>query len=281
MGGRASAGAFESAFFGVLVEVLAMLHRFWHGAAAVLFFLIMLAGSRADDTPQLLPERADIDREAIERLIDQLDELGFAQRQEASQKLSELGEAAIPHLEKVAAKGSRESSGRALDLLKRQLQEGSTTGKQSARESLERLSQSKYAATAQRARNVLSPPQPIGLQVFGGMPAFGPFPRGNGNNVVTRTVVAHEFNGRRQIEVKEQDTTIKMQTLPGGRIEVEIIERQNGRDMTRSITARDAEDLKQKDAEAGKLYEQYQPAKLQGIAGLPPPFPLPFRRTGR
>jgi hypothetical protein len=114
--------------------------------------------------------------------------------------------------------------------------------------------------------------------LFGGMMPNGPFPRGN---IVTRTVVTHESNGRRLVEVKENDASVKIQTLPSGRIEVEINERQNGRDMWRSIAAKNLEELKQKDAEAAKIYEQYQPARMQGIAGLPEAIRLPPRRAGR
>jgi hypothetical protein len=262
----------------VLVEVFAMFHKFWHLASAVSLAFLALA-ARADELPKGVTGAPDATNDEIARLIEQLDEPAFTDRQEASRKLSELGEVALPQLEKAAAKGSREATGRAMDLLKRQFHEGSDTGRQAAREALDRLSQSKFASTSQRARNVLRPPRdPATLPLFGGMMPNGLIPRGN---IVTRTVVTHESNGRRLVEVKENDASVKIQTLPSGRIEVEINERQNGRDVKRSITARDLDELKQKDAEAAKIYEQYQPARMQGIAGLPDAIRLPPGRAGR
>lgn len=278
MGGLASAGAFESAYW-VLVEVAAMSFKRWHCVAAALLILIPILGLSADDALWISADSADPGNTEIARLIEQLDKPEFAARQEASRRLSELGGEALPHLEQVAAKGSREASGRALDVLKQKFQEPGES-QHSARAALERLAQGKSASAAQRARNILRPPRAATIYpVFGGLMPNGLFPRGN--NIVTRTVITHESNGRREVEIKEDDVSIKMQTLPGGRIDVEITERQNGRDVKRTISAKNLDELRQKDADAAKTYEQHQPGRVQGIAGLPEAIRPPGGPAGR
>src|SRR5262245_6965349 len=96
----------------------------------------------------------------VSRLIPQLDDAEFAQRQAASQELMESGKAVFPQLEKAALEGSREASGRAIDILKTHYTRGDDATKQAAQAALERLAKSGSSGAAQRADEVLNPPKP-------------------------------------------------------------------------------------------------------------------------
>jgi hypothetical protein len=215
----------------------------------------------------------------VDELIEQLDSPEFSERQEASRRLSELGPEAFPTLERTVASGSREASLRALDLLKQQFQHGDLPAKDSAREALSRLADSSNVTTAQRARDVLNPPvERTAVTPWGGIPTgqpprmnFGGNPPANFGGV--RRVSYSEINGRRGVEISERDRVVKMETSPGGNIEITITEKQNGRDVTRTITARDRDDLARKDAETAKLYDEYHRRGGAPFGGPPPGFP--------
>jgi hypothetical protein len=224
-------------------------------------------------------------------LIERLDSPEFSERQEASRLLADLGPEAFPTLERTVAAGSREASLRALDLLKQQFQHGDLPAKDAAREALSRLADSNNVTTAQRARDVLNPPvERTAVTPWGGIPNgqppqvnfarvnFGGVPAGNLGAV--RRVSYSEINGRRGVEISERDRVVKMETWPGGSIEITITERVNGRNVERKVIARDRDDLARKDAESAKLYDEYHRrggAPLGGVApGFPPPgFPPP------
>ena len=71
-----------------------------------------------------------------------------------------------------------------------------------------------------------------------------------------RNVTLSDINGRRSMEITDPRRQVTLQTLPGGNIDVQITERQNGKNATRKLTAKDIEELKRKDAEIGRLYEE-------------------------
>lgn len=234
-------------------------------------------------------EPASLDCQA---LIEQLDSPDFASRQEASRQLAEAGTDAIPVLETTAASGSREASVRALELLQRQFQRGSEESKTIVREALARLADSKDARTAQRARDVLTPPvERTAMTPWGGVPNF---PNNNGlrgNNFQlqiggnaagiargVRRVSYSEINGRRGVEITEEDRTVTIETSPAGSIQIDITERLNGREVTRTITARSRDELVRRDAETAKLYDLFH--RPGGpVPGLPPGFG--FENPGR
>ncbi len=195
--------------------------------------------------------------EQISELIQQLEHAEFSERQAATQKLAEAGAGALPQLEIAAAGDSREASRRALEIVKQHFQKGDAAIRNDARESLSRLAKNENSAIAQRAHDVIYPPRssmlPPGFQL--------PKARGGGAPPqFTRTVTSHESNGRREVEVRENDRKTKIQTLPGGQIQFEFTEQVNGRDVTRKIDAKDFGELKQKDAEAAQVYELYNAA---------------------
>lgn len=208
------------------------------------------------------PEEA----ERITALVEQLQHDLFSERQAASQSLAEAGAIALPQLEAAATGRSREAAGRALDIVKRHFQNGDAALKNDAQQVLSRLSNSENAALAQRARNVLDPPRTSMLPEGFPFPNARNMPFPNGRNIqfvpppMTRTHMAHESNGRREVEVRENGRKTKIQTLPNGQIQFEFTEEINGRDVTRRIEAKDLNELKTKNAEAGQLYDLYDAA---------------------
>jgi hypothetical protein len=237
----------------------------------------------------------------LSRILEQLDAPGFADRQEASRKLSEAGKAVFPEVEKAAEAGSREVATRAIDILRRHFSGGDLETKEAAKASLERLAKSGNPAAAQRAADALNPqpmptlPQPAigginpallplmqqrGIQIqLGGIAA--------GQNVVRRTSI-RTINGLREIEVQNGDKITKVKDVAGGGIEAEVTEKVNGKETTRKIEAKDLDELKKKDADVAQVYETYnrigrgiQIGAMPGAPGLPgavPP-PVPAART--
>jgi hypothetical protein len=238
------------------VEVAAMSRTSWLSIGLV--SSILAAAVQADELP--LAAEADAEAEAISQLIQQLDEPGFAARQEASARLTEVGPAAIPHLELAAASRTRETSTRALDILKQHFHRGDEAARQAASDVLQRLAIARDPATAQRARHILSPPPPPSIpSSVAAIPnlAFPPAFNGQLQLGGVRRVHIQEAAGRRHVEVEDASRRVRMETRPNGRIDVQITEKQNGRDRTRNIEARDFDDLKRQDPEAAKTYEQY------------------------
>jgi hypothetical protein len=261
----------------LLVEVAAMPRITWLWIAAIV--LLSWSESRGEG----LPSASEIGEPSAERItawIEQLDRPAYGERQAASQQLENAGAAALAHLEATVSSGSREASGRALDVLKRHFQRGSDDVKLAARETLARLAENPNASTAQRARDILKPPAtaatttPIRFQpamqprinVFGGaIPA---------NPAAFRRVSVSEINGRRIVEIDDRERLVIMEVAPGGGITVEIADKQNPRNPKRRLDAKDLAELKRKDAELGRLYEQHGGAtqRLPGPFGAAAPF---------
>ena len=256
--------------------------------------------------------------EQIAALIEQFQRPGFAERQAASQQLEEVGLAAFSHLKSAAASAARETSARALDILRRHFQTGADEIKVAAMEVLLRLAQSDNASTAQKARNILDPPKEptvitqVGVQPgmmpppinnfggFGGGRGAGGFGGGGfggggfggafGGNLRAivpgpggiRRVSISDINGRKVLDIDERERRIRMETGLGGRIDVEVTDKQNARNPVRKLDAVNVADLKRKDAELGRLYEQFfgpargsprRPARAFSAAGPRPRAP--------
>ena len=283
----------------LLVEVAAMLRTIWLGAAVV--FLLLVSHARGDGLPAT-SEPAAPTIEQIAALIEQFDQPGFTERQAASQRLEEIGVAALPQLESTAASGKREAAGRSLDILKRHFQQGSEDTKAAAREALVRLAQSENSSTAQRARNVLNPPKETNVAANVGLPPGMPPPvnfggfggRGGGgfggggfgggfggnfgggfniNRAGDREISRSDINGHKSLTIDDRERKVKIASPPGGGIHVEVTDKLNGRD--RRIDAKDVDDLKHKDAELGRLYEQFMSPAQGQIGGFGPAAP-PF-----
>ena len=247
-----------------------MFHTNWLFLAAAGF--LVPGQLRSEGLPSFDPSSEPSTRH-IAAWIEQLDRPAYSERQSASQHLEDAGAAALANLETAIVSGSREASGRALDILKRHFETGEADLKLAAQAVLVRLAGHTSASTAQRARNILNPPRegsimgpmPVGFQqpmaprvnfFAGGLPA---------NPAFFRTISISNINGRKSLKIDERERLIIMQTAPAGGIEVEITDKQNPRNPVRRLNARDLTDLKRKDAELGRLYEDHS-----GVAqGLP------------
>lgn len=233
----------------------------------------------------------------IDKLMEQLDANRFSERQEAQQKLVELGKAALPALEKGTQHVSREVAVRSLEILKNHFQKGEDATKAAAKESLERLTKNNDAILAKRAGEILSPPKPV-VQFPGGNV---PFRVGGGNIQIqvvggaggnVRKVSVKDVNGVKEIEAEENGKKVKINDDPAKGIKLEVTETKDGKETTQKYEAKDAAELKTKHPEAHKLYEEYskQPAGIRlqvgGFPGgaFPPGFPgipaLPGARAG-
>jgi hypothetical protein len=258
-----SAGEFR---FAVLLVEVAMFRT--NGLWAVLGVLLSAATAFAGELP-IAEAAAEPAIGQIASLIEQFNHPEFGQRQSASQQLEEAGSAALAHLETAVAAGSREASNRSLDILKRHFQSGSDELKLAAREALQRLAQNSSPSMAQRARNVLNPPQiaatttpvrfqpaiPPQINLFG-----GPAPA---NPAAFRRISVSDINGRKVIDIDDRERHVIMETAPAGGIQVAVTDKQNRRNPMRKLEAKDLDDLKRKDAELGRLFEQHRGAGFQ------------------
>jgi hypothetical protein len=290
----------------LLVEVAAMQCKFWLGAAAILVLARGLGAAETTaetldpasaanspvsgaTTPGATTPGATVAGESIARLIAQLDDPAFSARQSATQKLAELGRAALEHLAAAAAGKSREASLRSLDLLRQHAEAEDRSLQAAARQALQKLAASDNPALAQRAADALHPPEPPTIPVrvvvpraVGGIRAIRPnnaniqfqFGARPAPGAAVRRVSVTEINGRRTVEVADRERSVKMETQPGGAIGVEVTETRNGQAATRKLAAADLADLKKQDPELGRVYEQYQKLGNPPIAPLAPP---PFR----
>jgi hypothetical protein len=246
--------------------------------------LIGLATAVAADTPA---PSTDIQPADIAQLVEQLESPAFAERQEATRQLSEAGKAAFAELEKASASSSREASARALDVLKGHFQRGDKETKAAAAETLERLATSNNAAISERARNILKPPP---------MPSAADIANGFGNAQIRvanlqlqiarnppaqgrSTSVTRSANGAITIQVRENGKITKIVSTPGGKIDVEITQTQNGQPVTKKMEFKDLDELKKKEAEIARIYEQHsQPIRVQVGAIRPAGAILPNNR---
>lgn len=227
--------------------------------------------ARAEDTPptaDIKPAAEPLSEGKIKELVEQLDAPKFGDRQLASQKLAEAGAQAMPALADAAINGTREMTVRAIDILKSHFHGGDPALKKSAEASLKQVVDGESPAAASRAKDAMAPkPQPGEAQ-----PQFGPAAGGirvfNGNAQIqiqvqaiggngARKISMKNNNGVKEIEAEENNRKIKINDDPNQGIKIEITETKDGKETTRKVEAKDADDLKKKDADAFKDYEKY------------------------
>ena len=246
--------------------------RFFWLLAAVFCLLFTAAASGTEGpAPTLAPEPSSASD--IVSLLGDLDDPTYVKRQAATRRLAEIGPEAIFQLEAAAGAGSREVSSRAFEILKRHYQSGDETSRLAAREALDRLAARSDVSAAQRARDILNPPKPVVATNRLGPPAAIPAPANNVRAIFPaggaglRRVSVSDINGRKSIEIDDRERTIKMDVAPGGQITAQITDKQNA-NAVRKVDANDLADLRQKDAELARLFEQY--AGLPQRGGGPP-----------
>lgn len=218
-------------------------------------------------------------------LIEQLDSVEFSERQAASESLRDAGLGALSELEQVALSGSREASARAFEIFKEHRGQGDAELQRAVNEILLRIAAAGSSTAAQRARQILNPPKPETITMPAGQ-QFPPPPPGRGNfgfvpagfappNAFRRVSIS-DVNGRRTVEIDDRERRVKLSSDPAGAIQAEVSEVQNGRNITRTIDAKNLDELQRKDGELARLYQQYyQPGPGQA-GGIGPAAPFGF-----
>ncbi|MEC7566866.1 MAG: hypothetical protein VX738_14375 [Planctomycetota bacterium] len=230
-------------------------------------------------------QEAEADDQPIITLIKQLASPNFAERQTASQKLTALGQTAIPKLVAAAQGNNREAVTRSVDVLKTHLKSADENLKAAAKSALEKLSEVEQGVGPRLAREALAPPKPKPQPVPGQpAPGFRILPQiqlqvqGGAQGIQMRNV-----NGVKDVEVTENGRKVKIHDDPNQGIKVEIIETKEGKPVTRTFQAKNADELKKKSAEAHALYEKYakggagniQLGNLQIQGNVFPPIQIP------
>lgn len=229
--------------------------------------------------------------EQVAGWIRQLDSSRFAERTEATRQLEEAGKVAFPALAEAAQGDSREVTLRAIEILKKHLQEGDEATKTAAQESLQKIAGSDHLSSARRAKEALHPPKPPpaipNIQLG---PLLPNLPLGQqqvqlqiqvnafGGNQTRRVQIK---NGVKQTEISENDLKLKITEDAQRGIQMEVIRKKDGKETTEKYSAKNADELKKNHPEAGKLYEKYSQQLGAGIQirALPgiqvPGFPVP------
>ena len=224
------------------------------------------------------PEGADADQDRmIRRWVRQLDSDQFAQRQEAAEKLTELGKDAVPAIEQAALTGTGEVASRSVDILKGLAASPDEATAQLARSSLDRL-----AASGNQTASYLAERARMHLRE-----QVGPGHRGAGNPFrgdmampqrANRTVRISTVNGDRTVDVTEDGERVVAKTMADGSVSV-TWHLPGGKQ--RTVEADNAEKLQEQNPEAfAKLEELTQmaeagPARFPGRQFPGGHFPLP------
>jgi len=234
---------------------------------------------------------AEVDEQPIVVLIKQLASPNFAERQAASQKLADVGQPAIPKLTATALGNNREAITRSVNILKIHLKSSDENLKTAAKAALKKISVVEQGVGPRLAREALAPPaprpQPVPRQAAPGIrivPQIQLQVQGGAQGIKMRNV-----NGIKDIEITENGRKVKIHDDPNQGIKVEIIETKEGKPVTRTFQAKNAEELKKKSPEAHKLYEKYskggagniQLGNIQIQGNVFPPIQIPqFKLPG-
>lgn len=191
----------------------------------------------------------------IAQLIRDLDGNRFSKRQDASRKLKELGERAVPALTEAAMGNSREAASRAFAILKDHFNGEEGPLQAAAKAALKKLAESNKATVARKAQDLLDPKPPPQaaqpIQIGGGQVQIQ-FGIGGAQQIQMKNV-----NGAKSINVKENGRSIQIDEDPNKGIKIEVTEKVNGKDVKKKYEAKDAAELKKKHPEGHKIYEKY------------------------
>lgn len=250
---------------------------------AILAFLAASMGLSAD--PSAVDNAAATSPESaqVAEWIKQLSSDRFTERTEASKRLLAAGRAAFPALAEAATGENREVSLRAIEVLRKQFEQGDQATKDAAQQTLQRIADSNHESAAQRAKEVLNPPPPEtpvapGLQVIPGIPGLQIMPQIQIQVQAAGGGQARQFrvnNGIKEIEATENGCKTKITEDPNQGIKIEVAETKDGKETKRTYAAKTAEDLKKNHPEGYQLYEKYAkqpggfPLQLQIAGGLP------------
>jgi hypothetical protein len=230
----------------------------------------------------------------LDDLRKRLDADEFETRQQASKELEELGEKAIPALEKWTASESGEVSMRSFDILRGHFEKGTGSVKEAAKQALERIAKADLGPASKRAAEILNPhASNAATPARPGLARILPAPAGGIRVGGARVVVAGAAagggietkirieDGVKTTEVRDKDRQVKIVDDPDKGLTLEVTETKDGKETTQKYEAKNADDLKAKHPEAHKIYEQYSAKgaefKIGGFEiapGIAPALPL-------
>ncbi len=172
----------------------------------------------------------------------------FATRQAASQKLVHAGKAGMEAVAGAARTEDLELATRCLSVLTEGLNAKSPEVQEAARTALQDLAKSENKSVAQRARAALETPVKLTLPEARGRIGL----QGNFQQIAVQI-----NNGMRTIKVTENGKEIAISDNNGKQITVTTTETVNGQKATKSVTAKDEEDLKKNHPDAHALFDKY------------------------
>ena len=212
----------------------------------------------------------------VDKWIGQLNAERFADRQEASQKLAEIGKPAVPALAQAAVGDSLEVTIRSIEILKKFYQSSDESLKTAAKEALEQIAASSKAAAARRAKEILTPKQEP--QTDPNAPNQGIIIGNAQGGIIQgriqiggagKRVTVKGVNNVKEIEAEEDGKKIRIVDDPQKGIKVEITEKnKEGKEETKTYEVNNAEELEKKHPEAYKVYKEYSQGQMGGIAQI-------------
>ncbi|MBQ16506.1 MAG: hypothetical protein CMJ65_05225 [Planctomycetaceae bacterium] len=228
-----------------------------------------------DDAKAAAPGKAAAESatpEKIREWIDALTSRDFEVRRDASRKLLTAGQLVVKAVATAADGKDLERTTRCIALLRKMLASMNKATKSAAESALKQLTKSRSRGVARRAAAALPKPDPS--------PGRGAVSRN------TTRMSVRVRNGRRTINVTSGGRNIIIEDVNGKEISVRVTDTVKGQAKTRETKAADAADLKKKDPEAHKLYEQYAVKnrvliRQGGRAGVQNRFPRLIPRIGR
>ena len=261
-------------------------------AFRISFSLLLLSAAVNVVVAQEKPT-TEVSPDDITQWVKNLDADEYGTRQSAQKKLEKAGVAAIDAVREAAVGESQEAASRAIDILQKHARSDDESLKTAATGALQKLAEGDNAIVAERAENALKPmeeetPQQSPDTPVPVRPRVIPFGGGGGIRIEAhaiqigggaKRVSIKNVDGNKEIDVEEKDRKIKITESAEGHIKMKIEGAKDDMDGTKEVEAESAEELKKKDPEAYKIYEQY--SKGSGGAKIEfralPAGPLPVR----
>ncbi len=213
----------------------------WHSLFVTSFILLAMGTATADDD--------------IAQLVAQLDADEFTVRQQASEKLAELGGEAVDELQAAAVGTSLEVTSRAIQILEQWMSAPEPALRNQAKAALDQLAKSDSPSAARRAQRVLETAPSTAIA--------NPF--GNRIQVQIQMRAAAVQRGKRAVQVQANGKHIAIEIDQAGKIKMSVTEKKDGKDVTEKYEADNAADLKKKHPAAYELYQKY--AERKGVIG--------------
>lgn len=267
--------------------MLARKSRIWLAIASLVCLVQSVkADDAAEESPATPPAEA-ASAEQIRQWAKDLDSTDFVVRKRSAQLLAKQGAAAVDAVAARADADDLDLAARSISILAEIAKSPDETAKAAARRALEKLTKSERRSVAQRADAALNPPKEPQNPRFGGANVIvqGQFRIGRR----AMRIQARQQNGEKEVTAEEDGRKVQIQESPEKGITLKVTETVNGKEETKTYTAKTVEELKKQHPDAHKLYEKYAAGnaggQLQVIGGInggviqlqaiPAPLPVP------